>query len=55
MGMERSRIDRFIMSQEGLRRLTRSEIEAVQLAKLNRVLALERRRDGFYRGLEKRS
>ena len=51
MGMERSRIDRFIMSQEGLRRLTRSEIEAVQLAKLNRVLALERRRDGFYRGL----
>ncbi|MBQ9661888.1 MAG: AMP-binding protein [Oscillospiraceae bacterium] len=49
--MKRSRIDNFIMAQEGLQRLTRREIEAVQLTKLNRVLALEKQRGGFYRGL----
>ena len=39
------------MEQEGLPNLSRSEIEAVQLNKLNRILALEKARDGFYRDL----
>ena len=49
--MKRSRIDNFIMGQEGLKRLTRKEIEAVQLKKLNRVLTQEKQRAGFYRDL----
>ncbi len=51
--MKRSRIDNFIMGQEGLKRLTRKEIEAVQLKKLNRVLTQEKQRAGFYRDLPK--
>ncbi len=43
-----------MMRQEGLRRLTRREIEAVQLKKLNRLLALERARGGYYRDLPER-
>ena len=53
-GMRRSRIDSFIMEQEGLQPLNRKEIEAVQLEKLNRVLAMERKRAGFYRNLPER-
>ena len=49
--MKRSRIDKFIMGQERLKRLTRKEIEAVQLKKLNRVLTQEKQRAGFYRDL----
>ncbi len=49
--MKRSRIDSFIMEQEGLENLSRSEIEAVQLKKLNRILALEKERNGYYRDL----
>ena len=49
--MKRSRIDNFIMEQEGLSRLSRAEIEAVQLNKLNRILASEKARDGYYRSL----
>ena len=49
--MQISRIDRYIMDAEGLDRLTRHEIEAVQLEKLNRVLAREKERNGFYRNL----
>ena len=49
--MERSRIDSYIMDQEGLSSLTRTDIEAVQLRKLNRILALEKNRNGFYRDL----
>ena len=52
--MRRSRIDSFIMEQEGLRTLNRKDIEAVQLEKLNRVLAWEKKRDGFYRSLPER-
>ena len=37
--MRRSRIDSFIMEQEGLQTLNRKDIEAVQLEKLNRGLA----------------
>ena len=39
------------MEQEGLPNLSRSEIEAVQLNKLNRILALEKAKAGFYRDL----
>ena len=46
-----SRIDALIKEQEHLNRLSRKEIEAVQLAKLNRLLTREKERDGFYRGL----
>ena len=49
--MRRSRIDSFIMEQEGLQTLNRKDIEAVQLEKLNRVLAWEKKRNGFYRDL----
>ena len=52
--MRRSRIDSFIMEQEGLQTLNRKDIEAVQLEKLNRVLAWEKKRDGFYRSLPER-
>ena len=40
--MKRSRLDALIREHEGLRTLTRREIEAVQLEKLNRLLARER-------------
>ena len=39
------------MRQERLQSLSRKEMEAVQLKKLNRVLALEKAREGFYRDL----
>ena len=54
LDMRRSRIDSFIMEQEGLQTLNRKDIEAVQLEKLNRVLASEKKRDGFYRNLPAR-
>ncbi|MCR5088988.1 MAG: AMP-binding protein [Oscillospiraceae bacterium] len=49
--MKRSRIDALLMEQEGLRSLTRRDIEAVQLGKLNRLLRREKLRNGFYRDL----
>lgn len=49
--MNRSRLDRLIMEQEQLHSLTRREIEAVQLKKLNRLLSREKERNGFYRGV----
>ena len=49
--MNRSRLDALIMEQEQLHTLTRRDIEAVQLNRLNRLLAREKRRSGFYRGL----
>ena len=52
--MEKSRIDRLIMMQEHLDRITRQSIEAVQLEKLNALLQREKRRNGFYRDLPER-
>lgn len=52
--MQISRIDKFVMEQEGLTSLSRKEIEAVQLRKLNRILVRERERGGFYRDLPER-
>ena len=47
--MKRSRLDALIMEQEQLHTLTRADLEAVQLAKLNRLLRREKERGGFYR------
>lgn len=46
--MKRSRIDRFIMAQEGLTLLDRATLEALQLAKLNAVLARMRAHGASY-------
>ena len=46
-----SRIDKYIMEKEGLGRLTRQDIEAMQLEKLNRLLRREKERAGFYKAL----
>lgn len=49
-----SRIDSYIMEKEGLGRLTRADIEAVQLEKLNQLLLREKERAGFYKELPPR-
>lgn len=48
------RIDALIAGQEGLERVDRETIEAIQLKKLNRLLAREKERGGFYRDLPER-
>jgi len=52
--MKRSRLDALILAQEQVDTLDRETIEAIQLTKLNRLLARERARGGFYRGLPER-
>ena len=52
--MRPPRIDALIMAQEGLDRVDRETIEAIQLKKLNRLLAREKERGGFYRELPER-
>ena len=52
--LTRSRIDTMIAEQEGLERVDRETIEAIQLKKLNRLLAREKARGGFYRELPER-
>ena len=52
--MKRSRLDALIMEQEHIHKLDRKTIEAIQLAKLNRLLSQEKERAGFYRGLPDR-
>ena len=49
-----SRLDALIAAQEGLQKIDRESIEAIQLDRLNRLLARERERGGFYRGLPER-
>ena len=49
-----SRLDALIAQQEGLERIDRESIEAIQLKKLNRLLAREKERGGFYRDLPER-
>ena len=48
------RIDALIARQEGLERIDRETIGAIQLKKLNRLLAREKERGGFYRDLPER-
>ena len=52
--MSRPRIDALIMAQEGMEKLGRPEIEAMQLRRLNALLAREKARAGFYRDLPER-
>ncbi len=52
--MTRSRIDALLMAQEGMTRLDRASIEAMQLKKLNSLLAREKARGGFYAKLPAR-
>ena len=54
MRVRRSRLEALILEQEDLQTLTRRDIEAVQLEKLNRLLRRERQRCGFYRDLPER-
>lgn len=49
-----SRIDSYIMAKENMSHLTRADIEAMQLEKLNRLLAREQERAGFYQALPAR-
>lgn len=49
--MKMAALDLWVREQEGLDLLTRDKIEQIQLRKLNALLARERERDGFYRGL----
>ena len=49
-----SRLDAMIAEQEGLPSIGRETIKAIQLEKLNRLLALEKERVGFYRDLPSR-
>ena len=46
-----SRLDALIAEQEGLERVDRETIRAIQLSGLNRLLAREKERGGFYRDL----
>ncbi len=48
------RIDALIAQQEGLERVDRETIGAIQLKKLNRLLAREKKRGGYYGGLPER-
>ena len=50
----RPRIDALITAQEGMPEVTRPAIEALQLRKLNELLAREKARGGFYRDLPER-
>lgn len=52
--MTRSRIDAFLLAQEGMENITRQSIEAMQLEKLNGLLEREKRRQGFYKDLPER-
>ncbi len=49
-----TRLDALIAEQESLERVNRETIEAIQLKKLNRLLAREKERGGFYRDLPER-
>ena len=46
-----SRLDALMAEQEGLAQIDRDTIRAIQLQKLNRLLAREKERGGFYRDL----
>ena len=52
--MQRSRIDWLIKMQEGLTELDRRSLDALQLKKLNSLLAREHERQGYYKDLPER-
>ena len=49
--MRRTRLDALMREQEGMVSVSRAEIEAMQLRKLNALLKKEQDRQGFYRDL----
>lgn len=52
--MNKTALEHWICETEGLAALTRAELEALQLRRLNALLARERARGGFYAGLPDR-
>ena len=52
--MKKSRIDALLEKQEGMTEINRKSIEKMQLEKLNRLLAREKERAGFYKALPER-
>lgn len=52
--MKRTALDKWICETEGIPRLTRPALEALQLRRLNALLARERARGGFYRDMPER-
>jgi len=52
--MKKTNLERWICEVEGLTDLTRENLEELQLRRLNEVLQLERRRNGFYANLPER-
>ena len=49
--MQRTRLEALMRQQENMALMSRADIEAMQLRKLNALLQRERDRQGFYRGL----
>ena len=49
--MKKTNLDSWICEAEGIAELTRSALEALQLRRLNELLAKEKRRGGFYSDL----
>ena len=49
--MQRTRLEALMREQEGMVSVSRPEIEAMQLGKLNALLKKEHDRQGFYRNL----
>ena len=49
--MKISRIDEFLRQQEGMTEITRQTIGAMQLGKLNRLLAVLKERGGYYKDI----
>ena len=47
MNLNISRIDDFLRQQEGMTEITRQTIGAMQLGKLNRLLAVQKERGGY--------
>ena len=52
--MRLTRLEPWICEVEGIPRLDRETLECIQLRRLNELLAREKKRGGFYRGLPER-
>lgn len=52
--MRKTRLENWICEVEGLSALDRKTLEDIQLRRLNELLAREKARDGFYKGLPER-
>ncbi len=52
--MRKTRLENWICEVEGLSALDRETLEDIQLRRLNELLAREKARGGFYKGLPER-